>query len=307
MNAEAWSKVYVVVPAYNESRVIGEVAAVIQRWSAGISASDEVLSLVRADAAARDARKASNSARAGGRIQVLPLYGVLTQRGNMADDLSGPGSTSTSAFTSQLRAALADDSIDAVLIDCDSPGGSVYGTGELAAEIASAKGVKPITAYVNSLCASAAYWVCSQADEVFMTPGGEAGSIGVYLMHQDVSKALEAEGVSTTMVSAGKFKTEGSPYAPLDATAQAFLQSRVDDYYSAFTKAVAAGRGVAQKAVREGMGQGRVLGAGDALAEKMVDGVMTFDEVVSRMQSRLKRARGASALARAQNELKILG
>jgi len=286
---------------------MGPYAAVLARWARGETASDAVLESVRADAAARDARRAQNSARAGGRIQVLNLFGVITQRGNMADDLSGPGSTSAQAFAAALRAALADDWIDGVLIDIDSPGGSVYGCPELAAEIAASRGGKPIVAFADSLAASAAYWIGSQADEFYMTPSGEVGSIGVYLMHQDISEAMKADGIATTLVSAGKFKTEGSPYAPLDAAALAHLQSRVDDYYSAFTKAVASGRGVTQKAVREGMGQGRVLGADDALAEKMVDGVMTFDGVVSRMGTLMKRSRGPSALASAQRTLQILG
>lgn len=283
-------------------------SAVLSRWAIGHSVSEDVMLSIRADAEAREARKASNSARAGGRIAVLPMYGVLTQRGNMADDLSGPGSTSTQLFTANLREALADDSIDGVMIDCDSPGGSVYGADELAAEIAGSRGSKPIYAFVNSLCASAAYWCCSQADAVYMTAGGEVGSIGVYLAHEDVSKALEADGVAVTLISAGKFKTEGNPYQPLGDDALAYLQGRVDDYYSAFTKRVASGRGVAQKAVREGMGMGRVVGADEALSQKMIDGVATFDEVVSKLQAKTKRAaRASSSLAIARNEIAILG
>lgn len=284
-------------------------SAVLSRWAAGRSVSEDVMLTIKADTEAREARKASNSARAGGGIAVLPMYGVLTQRGNMADDLSGPGSTSTQLFGRSLRDALADDSIDGVLIDCDSPGGSVYGMLELAATIYESRGSKPIFAFVNSLCASAAYCACSQADAVYMTQGGEVGSIGVYLAHEDVSKALEAEGVAVTLVSAGKFKTEGNPYQPLGDDALAYLQGRVDDYYSGFVKAVATGRGVAQKTVREGMGMGRVVGADEAVSQNMIDGVATFDEVVSKLQAKAKRAaaRSSSALAVARNQIAILG
>lgn len=102
------------------------------------------------------------------------------------------------------------------------------------------------------------------------------GSIGVWQAHFDYSQALAAEGVAPTLISAGKYKVEGIPYAPLDAEAQGFMQSRVDDYYAAFTKGVARGRGVPIAQVRDGMGQGRVLGADDAMAQNMVDGVATL-------------------------------
>jgi capsid assembly protease len=138
------------------------------------------------------------------------------------------------------------------------------------------------------LAASAAYWVGCAAGEFYVTPGGEVGSIGVWQAHQDYSEAMAAEGVKTTLISAGKYKVEGNPYTPLDAEAQGFMQSRVDDYYAAFTKQVAKGRGVGIDAVRNGMGQGRVLGADAALAENMVDGVMTFDQVVKKMQANAK-------------------
>jgi ClpP class serine protease len=112
----------------------------------------------------------------------------------------------------------------------------------------------------------------------------------VWQAHFDYSKALEEDGVKPTLISAGKFKVEGNPYAALDPEAQAFMQSRVDDYYNAFIQAVASGRGVAVSAVREGMGQGRVLGADAALSAGMVDGIACFDEVLSRMQASARKS-----------------
>ena len=101
--------------------------------------------------------------------------------------------------------------------------------------------------------------------------------------HFDYSQALAAEGVTPTLISAGKYKVEGNPYAPLDPEAQAFMQSRVDDYFLAFTKAVAKGRGVPIAQVRNGMGQGRVLGAEAAIEQNMVDGIITFDDALRKI------------------------
>ena len=288
------------------------MAGVLTRWSAGEPPTDETMFQIQSERVLRDTRKQMAAANAGSGIAVLPLYGVVTQRGNMVDDISGPGSTSTQQFTSALRQVLTDDTVGQILIDIDSPGGSVYGVAELASEIVKARAQKPVVAVANSLAASAAYWIGCSASEFYVTPGGEVGSIGVWQAHFDYSKALEEEGVKTTLISAGKFKVEGNPYVPLDPEAQAFMQSRVDDYYNAFIQAVAVGRGVTVDVVRNGMGEGRVLGADAALAQRMVDGIASFDDVLARMQakvtgnavrsqsqkgpSRLKQARDALAL-----------
>lgn len=285
-------------------------AGIIARWSGGGQASDEVLAGVAADRQARDARREAAASAGGGGIAVIPLYGIVTQRGNSADDISGPGSVSTQKFSGALRQAIADPGIAQILIDIDSPGGSVYGVQELAAEIIAARGSKPIVAIANSLAASAAYWIGCAAAEFYVTPGGEVGSIGVWMAHQDFSKAMDDAGVKTTLISAGKHKVEGNPYEPLPAEARDFMQSRTDDYYAAFTKGVSKGRGVGIDAVRAGMGQGRCLGADAAVAENMVDGIATFDEVVRKMQRAAKSSAqkpAASRLAAAQREVAFHG
>lgn len=253
-----------------------------------------------------EARRRDANATVGGGIAVLPLFGTIVQRAGMMTEWCG--GTSTQQFGAALDAALADETVSQILIEVDSPGGSVYGVGELGEQIAAARKAKPVVASVNSLAASAGYWLACQAGEVYVTPGGEVGSIGVWMAHEDWSAAMAEAGIKTTLISAGKHKVEGNPYEPLGEDAQAFLQSRVDDYYQAFTKAVAKGRGVPIDAVRSGMGQGRVLGAEAALAEKMVDGIMTLGDVIKHMRRGAKAPAGnRQALANARNELALLG
>ncbi|PUE33245.1 S49 family peptidase [Limnohabitans sp. Hippo4] len=284
------------------------MSGILTRWSAGEPPSDETMFQVNTDRVLRDTRKQMAAATTGTGIAVLPLYGVVTQRGNMVDDISGPGSTSTQQFTAILRQMLADDTVGQILIDIDSPGGSVYGVSELASEIVKARAQKPVIAVANSLAASAAYWIGCSASEFYVTPGGEVGSIGVWQAHFDYSKALEEDGVKPTLISAGKFKVEGNPYVPLDEQAQAFMQSRVDDYYNAFVEAVAIGRDVSINDVRNGMGEGRVLGADAAQALNMVDGIATFDDVLAKMQAKVRSSRPASQsrLKQARDELALI-
>lgn len=287
-------------------------ASILSRWAEGRPASVSTQQEIENDRQARDSRRADSLRAGGGAIAVLQLYGVITQRGNMMDDISGPGTCSAQVFSEGLRSALSDDTIGAILIDIDSPGGSVYGTAELAAELYSARGQKPICAIANSLAASAAYWIGCSASEFYVTPGGEVGSIGVWQAHMDHSEEFAQEGIKTTLIAAGKYKTEGNPYGPLDEEAQSFMQSRVDDYYASFTRSVARGRGVPIEKVRNGMGQGRCIGADAALAEKMVDGILTFDALIAQMQRQLKASRQLmpvqkSRRAAAERTLQILG
>lgn len=252
-----------------------------------------------------EARRREANARIGGGIAVIPVFGTIVQRAGMMTEWSG--GSSTQQISAALADALADETVSSILLEFDTPGGSVYGVQELADEMAAAKKRKTIYGIANSMSASAGYWLMSQCSECYVTPGGEVGSIGVWQAHEDWSAAMEAAGVKISLISAGKYKTEGHPYGPLDDDAKAFLQKRTDEYYSAFTRAVARGRNVPIETVRSGMGQGRVLGADDALAEKMVDGVMTAGDLVRHIQRNSATTKRRSALAAAKNDIAILG
>ena len=293
---------------------LSAMCQVIARVVAEREASPDVMAQVRADAQEIEARRgeAASVAGNGGGIAVLPFYGTSVQRTTPMQDVSGSGLMSIARFTQTFRAALADDSVGGILLDFDSPGGSVYGVMELANEIYQARSQKPIFAIANSLAASAAYWLATSASEFYVTPGGEVGSIGVFAAHQNLAKALEKEGVETTLVSAGKYKTEGNPFGPLSDDARAAMQSRIDAYYGAFTRGIAKNRGVDVATVREGMGEGRVISASAAKAENMVDGVATFDDVVRKLAKAIGGGAQAqtskpSRAALMQREIDLLG
>lgn len=219
-----------------------------------------------------------------GAVAVLPVRGTIAHRAGGMDESSG--GTSTERLSSMLRQLVADESIGTILLDVDSPGGTVPGVQEFADEVFAARESKHIVAVCNSMAASAAYWIASQAHEVICIPSGLAGSIGVFTVHQDLSKALEAEGIDVTVISAGKYKTEGSPFEPLSDEAREFIQSRVDEAYGQFVKAVARGRGVSVSDVRGGFGQGRTLPAKDAKAAGLIDRIGTMDETIGRLVGR---------------------
>lgn len=242
--------------------------------------------------AARDRPKL----RSNGDIAVLQLVGTIAHRmGSMA---ASSGGTSVEAFRNDFRAAVDDSTIAAIVIDVDSPGGSVDGVPELAAEIYRARGVKPISAVANTMAASAAYWIGSAADELAVTPSGEVGSIGVIAAHEDMSAAYETMGVKTTLVSAGKYKAENNPFEPLSDEGRAAIQQRVDDAYTMFTKDVSRNRNTPLDTVRSSFGEGRLVNAKEAVRLGMADRVATLDDVIATVgRRRVSQPTNANAIA----------
>lgn len=274
---------------------LAAMQSVLYRWASGARLSQEEIRAAVGDAPEISAGRRDRTQVAAGSIAVLPVYGVIGHRASLVEDSSSGVNTSTELLGQAFRALINDPGIAGIVLDVDSPGGSVHGIQELAQTIYAARGVKPVSAVANSLAASAAYWLASCAEELAITPGGQAGSIGVLAMHTDESKMMEAAGVKTTLISAGKYKLEGNPYEPLGAEAQAFLQSKVDDYYGEFVRDVARNRKDTQTNVREGYGQGRVLVGASAVKANLVDRVATLDQVIADMRAKVRGSSGARA------------
>lgn len=215
-----------------------------------------------------------------GGVAIVGLQGVLTPRGSLLSLLFGGGLGGLQGFRRDLAAAVGSSDVEAIVLDVHSPGGLIGMIPETAAEVRAARDVKPIVAVANTMTASAAYWIASQASEVVVTPSGFVGSIGVYLVHEDWSKANEAAGVDPTYISAGRYKVDGNFDEPLSDTARDAFQAEVNDLYDLFVADVATGRGTTPDAVRAGYGEGRVLPAKRAVAADLADRVATIDETV---------------------------
>lgn len=213
-------------------------------------------------------------------VAVLPVEGVIAKRMGMFTRISG--GASTQFLEQQFRQALADPGAHSILLQVDSPGGAASGIQELATLIAGARGAKPVAAWTDGLMASAAYWLSSAVDQIYISGDTTmVGSIGVVTKHVDVSKAEERLGVKTTEIYAGKYKTLGSMYQPLDDDARAELQRMVDAIYGIFVDAVAANRGVDSQTVLDKMAEGRIFLGRDAIDAGLVDGVATLDQVIA--------------------------
>jgi signal peptide peptidase SppA len=225
---------------------------------------------------------------------VVPVFGVIAHRMNLFTEISG--GTSTEALGKTLRAAGADRTVDRIVLDVNSPGGGVYGVPELAQIVREVAAAKPVIAVVNATMASAAYWIGAAATEIVITPSGQAGSIGVFAVHENRAKQLEQAGIEVEVVAFGRYKAEDLNVRPLSKSAREYLQRQVDLYGQMFVRDVANGRGVSTETVMADYGEGRALGAEAALEAGLVDRIATLDAVLG---ERVTAPRPASARAQA--------
>jgi signal peptide peptidase SppA len=211
-------------------------------------------------------------------VAVLPLFGTISHRMNMMSAMSG--GTSTELFGKAFDEHLADDEVGTIIIDVDSPGGSVTGVTELWSKIYAGRKEKRIIAIANGLMASAAYWIASAASDVMAIPSGAIGSVGVYAIHTDYSEADKQAGVKRTIISAGDYKTEANQSQPLSDDARVHLQHRVHEYYDMMTADIARGRGIKQSGVKETFGQGRMFSTKDAKQRGMIDRTGSLEKLL---------------------------
>lgn len=214
-----------------------------------------------------------------GGVYVLPIVGSMVHRGGMLDALSGINSYE--GLQAKLEEALNDNSVKSILLDMDSPGGTVAGAFDLRDFILSAREHKPIYALARDTMASAAYLIGSACDKVYTTQTGSLGSIGVVAMHVDQSEANAKQGVKPTFIYAGDYKVAGNGHAPLDEKSLGYLQESVNDSYELFVNAVADARGIDSQVIRDT--EARVYRGEKAVAIGLADGVRSFDATIQEL------------------------
>ena len=226
---------------------------------------------------AKDQREATTSKG----VAVIPIVGSMSHRPTGIEAMSGM--TSYTTLQKQFEAAFNDPNVGSILMDIDSPGGSVAGAFDFRDYLMSKKGTKPVYALARDAMCSAAYLIGSTADKVYATQTARVGSIGVVAMHTDASGKMEKEGLKPTFISAGKFKTAGNPYEKLEGEKLKYLQDSVDESYDMFINAVADARGIDKKVIRDT--EARVYGGKKAVEIGLADGIRTYESVIAEMSA----------------------
>ncbi len=261
------------------------LATAAARELMAIVAGGEWLLALDADHLGRAARVGDGPS-APASVGVLKLHGAITPRGSYGME----------GWVSKLNSLAANPDVAAIVIDGDTPGGTVAGTQEAADAVKAATKVKPVYAIADTLSASAGYWIMSQASQFWATPSAEVGSIGAMGLHVSIAKALEDAGIKATIVKSSKFKAERSPLGELSPEAQSYLQSSVDEAHSAFVKAVAEGRKVSRDKVANDFGQGRVMSAPAALKAGMIDHIGTMSDLMASLRTKTGTVRRRASI-----------
>lgn len=213
-------------------------------------------------------------------VAIIPVHGVIAKRMNLFQKISG--GASTELIAEDIRAAIDDPDVRAVVLDVDSPGGTVDGTFQLAEKIYNMRGDKPIVSWANGLMASAAYAIGSAADQIYSADQTTVvGSIGVIATHVDYSEYEKKMGIKTTEIYAGKYKRIVSDVKPLSKEGREFMQSHVDYLYSVFVDNVSKFRGVPVSTVLDDMADARLFIGQQAVDAGLVDGVSTLEGLIA--------------------------
>lgn len=209
-----------------------------------------------------------------GNVAVIPVVGVL--RDEVDYMVRWGGASSYQLIERDFAQALDNSQVKGIVFYHNSPGGSAIGCKRVADLIFESRGLKPIRAYVQGICASASYYMAAPTDRIESTADSLAGSIGTILPHMEMSGMLKEFGVGATVftnVDSPK-KSHGNVYEPLSDDARKTLQQFVDSYGRPFIEDVARYRGISADDVIAKFGQGDVLRADVARKQGIIDAVV---------------------------------
>ncbi len=193
----------------------------------------------------------------------------------------------------QLLEQLAGDpGVASILLDIDSPGGTVFGAFELCEKVRALREAKPITAIANAVAASGAYALFAAAAERIVIPSGQVGSVGVVFSHLDWSEADAKIGIKETVILSTPRKQELASGRPLDDEAKAQAQRVVNHYHDMFVASLAKSFGISKGKIANDFGQGRMLLADDAVKRGMAERVATFDAVLAKLTGKAEKQSG---------------
>ena len=219
-------------------------------------------------------------------VAIIPIHGVVSRRGGK---ISWGGFSITWVGQDSIRDAVAtaaaDPQVRAILLSFDSPGGVTQGTKELADYISAQ--AKPIYAYADGTCASAAYWWAAATGRVYAPASALVGSIGVILAHIDRSAMNAAWGIKITFITGGTWKATGNPDTSLSEADKAYLQERISAMHEMFRSSIASFMPVDAKAP-ELWGDGQIFLAEKALELGLLRGIVTDrDDLIARINKEI--------------------
>jgi len=237
------------------------------------------------------AQRTSLGSAFGDKIAVVDLEGVIL---------------SPSTVVKELKEFADDDSIKAIILHVNSPGGGVAASEEIYREVKRIRDAnkKRIVASIETVGASGAYYVSSATNKIYADEGSIVGSIGVISEWVNYEELLKWAKLKQITFKAGEFKDTGNPARPMTPEEKQYLQSLIDNMHTQFIQAVADGRHMKVEDVRA-IANGKVWTGQEALAMKMIDQVSDFEGTV-KDTAKSVGIRGEPTLVRPEKDRRTL-
>jgi signal peptide peptidase SppA len=254
----------------------------LQRLSAMTAGLPDLISEfgMTAHMLARSGRVAGERLFEGGLVERRGAVAIFNVNGVLSADPQWYDEISTARLTAELHAALEDDEIASGMLLINSPGGHSLGMIELAKAAADFAAAKPLVAQVSQCCCSGAYWLASQAREIYAGPRDNIGSISAYNLLYDYSKMFAEAGVEAVLSKTGPLKAVGIIGTEITAEHREWLQERANTTMKDFAAAVRRGRKLTAEEF-SAVSDGRYWYAHECVPIKLIDGIRSPHETLA--------------------------
>jgi protease IV len=207
------------------------------------------------------------------------LSGQFDDQGNVGIvEITGIISSSKKAIKA-IKDFRKDESIKAIVVRIDSPGGGIGPSQEIYTEIMRTRSEKPIIASLGSVAASGGYYIASATQKIIANPGTVTGSIGVIVEYTNIQEILKKVGLSAVVIKSGKFKDIGSPVRDITDSEKEFLQNFVDELHMQFVNHAAEGRGIDSEIIAK-LADGRIYTGQKAMELNLIDELGNFEDSI---------------------------
>jgi len=177
---------------------------------------------------------------ASDKIAVIPIKGMIVSEDSSVNFYQK--GTSSSTISSFLKSAIEDKRTKGIILEINSPGGTVVASKEIADIVKNSP--KPVVALIKDIGTSGAYWIASASDKIVADPLSITGSIGVIASYLEFSRLFEDYGINYQSLKSGKFKDIGSPFKEMTSEEQLILQKKLDKIHEFFVEQVSINRNI---------------------------------------------------------------
>lgn len=218
------------------------------------------------------------------RIAVLDVNGVIQDTGEAASLFTASGYNHR-AFLENLDHAKEDDSVKAIILRVNTPGGGVVESAEIHDKIVEIQSEenKPVYISMGSMAASGGYYISAPAHKIFASPETLTGSLGVIMQGINYEGLADKYGVDFVTIKSGPYKDIMSPTREMTEEERKILQTLIDNSYEGFVKVISEGRGLSVNEVKK-IADGRVYDGRQAKELNLIDGFGYFKDVVEEVK-----------------------